>query len=316
MKKSCTHILTAAIATIITACGNDGGIQNTLNTAERVMTVNPDSALNLIRKANYNKISTNKELAQYNLIYNSARCELGKRVSMDDINLCVEYYKKHKEYNRLQKSYYCRGCALHMQDKHKEALMDLKRAESLMEETNDTTLLIKIYRKTIDVNNDGCFFNDIPSYCHKELTMATKTKNINAITSALNDMAFAMYLKGDNDSCMFYTEKATMNVAKCSETTKAETYKHIANLYGMYLNKQDSAIAYYKASLRHQNSNSTEILLGYAYINNSELDKALKIVDKLKTSNDKSIKCQTYYLWSKIYFAQKDYKNNTLLILM
>lgn len=296
------------LAAMLVACGGNAEVQRQLAVADSLINIDPDSALHTLRAIDYKKVDADCDRAYYNLVLNNIKGKTDGWMSLSDIDYCIDYYTRHYNPQRLQRSYYCRGMADEKISKNtKQAIIDYKKAEDLFEEAKDSLLQCEIYRSIVEFNANYYNTSNIIQYSKKELHIAKETNNIDLITSAHNDMVYSMYIQGEKDSCIHYANLALRTINNCSKQTKATTYKEIANIYREFLEMPDSAIFYYKKAYELIPHNNTLVFLGYAYLENGEDEKTNHIVEDLLKDNNAEIKALGIYLCSRMYLKNNNY---------
>lgn len=312
------NLLSALLfAVMLVACGGNAEVQRQLAVADSLISIDPDSALHTLRAIDYKKVDADCDRAYYNLVLNNIKGKTDGWMSLSDIDYCIDYYTRHYNPQRLQRSYYCRGMADEKISKNtKQAIIDYKKAENLFEEAKDSLLQIEIYEKITDamtIDGSGASWT---KYMAKKLALAKTISDINLLALTYNDYAyqFLFYPKKNIDSCFHYVNKALAIIPKCDDQTKYITYKHLAEIYGGFTNNYKQAIRFLQMAEKYKRDDSTDIWASYIYIKAGEIELAEKIADKYITSNSKDNETLALYLKSKIALYRKDYLNAYLYI--
>lgn len=114
----------------------------------------------------------------------------------------------------------------------KESILDYKRAEKLIEKTNDTILNLRIYENLSVANYMNVLSAEALKYAKKELYLADKIKDKSWIISAMCNVSSAMFINNQKDSARIYSKRLESIIPEDTiDPDIAATYNNIAFLY-------------------------------------------------------------------------------------
>ncbi len=123
---------------LLSSCARDRALTPILDTAEEQMQARPDSSFALLEPIDIESISSRENKARYALLYAQAR----DKNYIDDttdalINVAVDYYTKHKDYERRFLSLYYQGRIYENAKEYNKAMLSFTKAEEAIGHVND-----------------------------------------------------------------------------------------------------------------------------------------------------------------------------------
>jgi len=289
-----------------------GDMHRQLVQADSLMNDQTDSAYNILCKIDSSQISSDADMAYYGLLVTQVKYKKEKKVYTDLLSRSIDYYNQHSNPSRLQRSYFYRG-AVNEDNKGslKESILDYKRAEKLIEQTNDTILDLRIYDNLSVANYNNTLSTEALKYARKELYLADKIKDKSWIISGLSNVSSGMFLNKKKDSAMIYSKRLESIIPKDTiDPYLATTFNTIAFLYMQEPFKNAKLAEHYLIqSLKCRHSDAPYLLLSELYFDSGRKETAFQMVDTLlKKKNDK-ITVALYDDVSRFYERIGDYKS-------
>ncbi len=134
------HYLSFIIISIIllAGCVRDRALIPILDTAEELMQARPDSSFALLEPIDIESISSRENKARYALLYAQTR----DKNYIDDttdalINVAVDYYARHDDYERRFLSLYYQGRVYENAAEFNKAMLSFTKAEEMIDQVDD-----------------------------------------------------------------------------------------------------------------------------------------------------------------------------------
>ena len=289
-----------------------GDMHRQLVQADSLMNDQTDSAYNILCKIDSSQISSDADMAYYGLLVTQVKYKKEKKVYTDLLSRSIDYYNQHSNPSRLQRSYFYRG-AVNEDNKGslKESILDYKRAEKLIEKTNDTILNLRIYENLSVANYMNVLSAEALKYAKKELYLADKIKDKSWIISAMCNVSSAMFINNQKDSARIYSKRLESIIPEDTiDPDIAATYNNIAFLY-MEKPFRNVKLAehYLIQSLKCWYSDASYLLLSELYFDSGRKKTAFQMIDTLLKKNNREISVAVYDDVSKFYERIGDYRN-------
>jgi hypothetical protein len=298
---------------VVIICGcRQSGKHRLLIRADSLMNDHTDSAYKILCGIDSSKISSDEDMAYYDLLITQVKYKKDQTVHTDLLTRSINYYKQHNNPDLLQRSYFYRG-AVNEENKGslKKSTFDYKRAEKLIEETNDTILDLRIYENLSVANYMDVLSAEALKYAKKELYLADKIKDKSWIISALSNVSSAMYINEEKDSAMIYSKRLESIIPKDTiDPYLAATYNNIAFSYiEKPFRNAKLAEHYLIQSLKCRYSDASYLLLSELYFDSGRKKTAFQMIDTLLKKNNTEISVAVYDDVSKFYERIGDYEN-------
>lgn len=138
MPKFILVVLWVFVLIVVSGCG-DGLVDVTLNRAEALVDVNPDSALIVLETINANDISSDSQKARYVLLYTHAKFISTGGLSINDstINIAADFYRNNGTAKERTLSLLYQSNYLMNRGNRDDAMLNLIEVEEIFAEYND-----------------------------------------------------------------------------------------------------------------------------------------------------------------------------------
>jgi len=252
--------------------------------AEQLIETSPDSAMNILRKYNYNGLS-DKDKALYGMVF--TRVSLSKRNILKSdsfISFSIDYFEKTNEKERIAASYFYKGRLYKYASDYETAMDYYLRSMDNISGLNDYKLLgrlnmdigeIHFYQNNfisaldkfqkadsnfikagLQPQSFSCKMNIGRCYKAKEEYLTALNYNLNTMKfaqdlfqkgSVMQEIGINYYRLGKFDSALFYL-KRVLDFPNY-ENNNSIRYYHLADLF-FEIKQYDSAIYYSKRALQ------------------------------------------------------------------
>ena len=193
------------------------------------------------------------------------------------LDMAITYYNKVENNQKLANCYYYKSTRSRLQQDYPQAIWYGKEAERLAMNANDNRLQFKT-AENLSFLNGICENNHLQiQYAQKALAIAQEVQNRNWMAYAYNNISFAFYNIGQQDSAYFYIKKSESLVDYVYDSDKAAHLTNIGLLYKM-TNPQKAKEFFCQALTYSENSGTIEHLadIYYAEGNKEEAYKLWK----------------------------------------
>jgi len=308
------------LSVLLMSCGDGYTKNETILRAESLMFSSPDSAFSLLSSVSHPERLAKADYAAWCLQYTHAQYKLYKDIKSDKIiRVSVDYYQHTNLSKQSGTAYYLLGCILKLHNNKKAALLALKEADDILQNTTENDLKGLVKFNIGDIYFDDEIFNQSLPYYKKALNYFIVSKNLKYQAYAyreISDVYNQFY--SPFDSVMHYSDLALKLSKQTGDTlnyysilaqqgellydkdyARAKEYllkgfQHFPVLRPNYaallsytyskLHKQDSARFYLNISAKDtlkSKYNVTQYFIG-AYIAKDEgnIDKAFKLYEK------------------------------------
>ena len=224
----------------------------------------------------------------YRLLRNQALYKTDQPNSIQDLSLCVDYFKQKNETNYLQRALFYIGEYLYENNGPIDSMLYCYyRAEKLISEKSDSNLVYRIYNRMSCYFSSHSIFDQEIIYTRKTINYILLSTDTYKIVTTYGNHAIALVDQNRLDSAEYYIKKALNYENKISDESKYAIYNNAAYVYA---NKKDlqSAEYFYKKALA---TGINENFLLDAWMMNvllpmNRLSEANSIADKLLTTNN------------------------------
>lgn len=288
MRKNIAYIF-IIILTLI-GCKNNKTF-NKLEEIDNLLSMDrADSAYSEIDKIIESELKDERDSAYYYLLQTQTLYRLYKPVTSDAmINYSIRYYEKSVDKEKLACSYYYKGVTIYDLGRTKDAILNIKKSETLALFIKDKALIHKIYEALAVFNSNENEYDLAADYALKAFKYSDKAHNKNWMAYDLNNMAGIYGKMGMEDSAIFYARKC---IPLLQYIPKDDWIYILTNIGTSYICKnRDMAELYLLKSLSIHPDPNTYCALATIYTKegknveaNTCWQKALKTKDlKLKT---------------------------------
>lgn len=308
---------------LLTAC-NGVQISERLNHIDSMIVKEQyDSACIIMKELNEATMSA-EEHAHYYLLKTQLGYFTNNPLPSDSLlDLAISFYNKVEDQQKLANAFYYKSFSYEKNENLSQAILYAKKAERLSMGTNDERLQFKIAENLSYLN--GLCDNSLLQlqYAKKALYIARKAQKRNWEAYSYNNISFAFYNLGQQDSAYFYIEKFVPLIKYVYDTDKAgyltnagllfketnsekakdyfkkaltydelpETYEHLADIYYAEGNKEEAYKIWKKALTKDSRYEKDNIILSILSYNleRGNLDEASKNLDEIIAIKDSII---------------------------
>ena len=168
-----------SICILAVSCGTRYTNNAIILRAESLLNSKPDSAYHILSTISHPEKLSKADYAAWCLLYTHAQYKLYKDIKSDSIiRIAVDYYDRTKLYKQNGTVYYLLGCIKKANKQKREALIAFKKADYLLEKTDETDLKGIIKFNIGNVYWEDEVFNQSLSNFKKALECFIITKNI------------------------------------------------------------------------------------------------------------------------------------------
>lgn len=272
-----------------------------------------DSALTCLKNISLENLETEADSAYYYILMAESRYRLkGPDVSDSSTNYSINYYKNTSDNEKLIRSYYYKGVNTYNSTKPQKAILLIKQAEELANETNNLLLQHKIY-ETLSHYNSISYESEVAlGYAKKAYQTARELNDKERQAIALIYMAGNYSHLGNKDSLAICVNECLPLVDYLTEIEKAYLYTRMGELY----ESSDSEIAkkYLLKAIDIHPQVYTYRALSNIYIKEGDTGKARDMWERsLQTSGSIPAKIGIYKAMRLQSINQKNYQQANAL---
>lgn len=244
------NIFLMVVFSLIFACCGKHSERHVLSEADRMLSVGKsDSAYHVLNKINSHDLN-DEDKALYCLLMTQAMYGMDMESEVDTLIDCSIKYYTGRDNAMLAESYYYKGVVNYAINNADDAMICLKKAESLSSGLPDKELYFKILAYISRINFKSENYSLALKYGKESLLYAEKNGKPTFIALTYNLLACIFEKLGNNDSAYVYVMKNIKFADGIkSDKSKAIMYANIADyysqkgetkLYEKYLNKSSS----------------------------------------------------------------------------
>ena len=283
-----------------------------LQRADSLMEEHPDSSLTILEKITSPEKLSQGDYALWCLLITQARDKNYITHTSDSlINIAVNYFSKKGDPSRMAQSYYVQGRVENDLESYEKALTAYLNARKYVQQTNHDRLNARInnHLGTLYLNQGFYLKSKI---CYEQaLSSFVKGNDTTGTVNALRNIGDSFYSLGQNDSALFYLNKAYLLANEGNvNSQKAYVFAYLGNVYEAFGDLQQ-ALYYNLQSLNYPH----EINLQYSrlytiaelYDELQRPDSAFFYAKKALESPDIYHRCGMNRLLYHLYFKQHEY---------
>lgn len=196
-----------------------------------------DSAYHILNKVNSFDLEDG-DRALYCLLMTKAMYWLDMDSGTDSlIDFSIRYYYSSKDKEKLAESYYYKGITYYSRDRFNEAIVSLKKAESLLPELNDVDMNYRVFTYISRINFKSENYALSLKYGKKSLRYAKLSGNAKFIALSYNHLACTFEKLGMSDSA-YVCVAENMKYADGIKSPQSRAVMYI-NIADYYYNKGD-----------------------------------------------------------------------------
>ena len=271
-------LFTLFILPMFAGC-HQGSMTEKLNGIDSLIVKEQYDSASVILKEMANASMTDEDQAHYGLLATQLGYLTSQPLESDSLlDLAVSYYKNVGNKEKLANAYYYKSYRSEHNNDYPQAILYVKEAERLVNNSSDIRLRFKIVESLANLNSlceNGLLELQ---YAKDALAIAQKVGNNNWIAYSYNKVYFAFYNLGMQDSAYFYVEKSIPFVNYVSDIDKAFFLMNIGVLYKE--NKREKAKEFFENALTY--GEHPEILehLADIYYAEGKKEEAYKLYKK------------------------------------
>ena len=192
------------------SCGGSYTKNETILRAESLLYTAPDSSYRLLSSITHPEKLSKADYAAWCLQYTHAQYKLYMDIKSDSIiRIAVDYYNHTKLYKQNGTAYYLLGCIQKAKKHRKEALIAFKKANQLLEKTQEIDLIGVIRFNIGDIYLEDEIFDQSLSNYKKALNCFIRSKNTKYQAYAYRQIAdMSFRLRCPFDKVMYYSNIA------------------------------------------------------------------------------------------------------------
>ncbi len=282
--------------------------QQKLQTADAVINTHPDSAYHLVSSIPTNALSSDKDKALYGLLLCQSQYKMYKKTSSAPLSYSIDYFAAQKDYPHLQRCYYYRAAINYDKEGDKKAIFkDLKAAEELIPQVNDSALTMRLYDLLSHVNGD--IINKVSAlyYGKKAVEIADKIGDKEALALSLNNLMATYMMTDYPDSSYFYLRKALNVCPHVSQNTRNTIYQSAAILY-LSDNDTKKANTFVQQISNLNSDERLDLVVGELYSKMGKPRKSIPLLLRATQSKAPSVASTSYSTLSDVYAKTGQYK--------
>ncbi len=279
--KNKTYLSLLIIMHILLVGCHQGGMQKRLSEIDRLVDreLKDTTAYNMLKKINTADLRTEEDSAYYYLLKTQILYRMYMPIKSDSmINVSVKYYEKHDDTEKLARSYYYKGAVIYDLDNTGEAVVNIKKSETIAQELNDHILLHKIFQRLTFINTNAQEYEKAIEYAKKQYEEAKHIGNEEYIASALIDMGVSYTRLNHRDSANYCLAEYQKFVDKVNPKELAYYYTTLGEVHKD--SDPELAKAYFIKALQYRNLPKTYKFLADLYLKEGDSKKAKELWKK------------------------------------
>lgn len=276
-------LMLMSLAYCVISC-SESPVQGTLNRAEAIMEIHPDSAMTLLSTINKNELSGKRQKAQYALLMSMA---LDKNyidtTTFDVLQPAIDYYLEKGTPDEKLRTYYYQGVIFHNQGDRDNALNSYIKGLDISHDCKDSLTIARTLMAQGDLYNG---FFDFDSYINCNLKAAIIFRN-----SKKNNNEIGCLLNALNGAIIAEKETLGDSILNCIQEflSLTEQQQRILTRHKLSFALKFGTENEVKELIHIQESNSRflndEFNLALAYNKIGNYAKAKQLLDRIKSSN-------------------------------
>jgi tetratricopeptide (TPR) repeat protein len=196
------------LAFILAGCDNNKSYKK-LEEIDHLLTIEKlETAYKGINEIKASDLMDERDSAYFYLLKTQTLYRLYKPVTSDSmINYSIKYYEKTDDKVKLASAYYYKGVVDYSSGRTKDAVVYLKKSETLALMTRNIVLIHKLYESLTDVNANEGEYDLTLKYAKLTLDYSYRGNNNNWKAYALNNMAGIYGIMKMEDSSVIYSKR-------------------------------------------------------------------------------------------------------------
>ncbi|MBR5727708.1 MAG: hypothetical protein IKX39_03580 [Muribaculaceae bacterium] len=281
---------------IIVGCSHEQSHNELLNQAEQIVFTQPDSVVRMLSPSWNDTTMSEPDRALFGLLYTEAIHRSGLYIGTDSlIAASKKYFERHGDNEHLARALLHHGITLYHQQKTREAILSMKKAEQLARGLNEPAFDWYLFSVLGDVNDNVGNYNTTLRYYMQALQAARQVDNNQWAVQALNNIATTFDVLGEVDSLKYYLEQARPLVDNTEGDVRANYLVNNASFL-MRSGKNDEAKRLLSESMQISPTDRGGKLLADIYVQEGDTASAMLQWYRLTTSLSPDVAIQSYHL--------------------
>lgn len=194
---------------LLLTCCSTSHEEKAMQQVESMIYSSPDSAKKMLQQIPVTKLESESDKAFYALLKSVITYRLYEKQSLKNINYALAYYKEHKDKHHLQMAYFYHG-AINLENNGSviRSMRDYKESEVLIKHTGNKILESYIYNGLIKI-----FFLHNANvlgldYSNKSINLAKEMNDNETLSGAFGNKAIFYERCGKKDSALAYYKQS------------------------------------------------------------------------------------------------------------
>ncbi len=310
MRKMRRFLYLLLLMTLIISCSDDS-YRKQLNDIEQLLKQQKnEEACKLLNNMNPEELEDNEDVyALYWLLKMQADVRLGNPIkSIDPLRHSVKYYEKINDYERLIWTYYYMGFVLDDLDQRPEAVVYLKKGESLALKNQEShkDILHHIYQCLTFMNMNAKEYDLAKRYGYLALKYGHCLNDVRNEATDLSNMSSIYSDIGNKDSAYYYINR----IIPLLDSVPSSKYAlYCGNIGIEAMGRDDEKAKYYLLkSIEKENDPYFCKALAQIYTKEGNKEKADEMWHKALDTKDLSLKANVVKGMAKAKTEEGDYK--------
>ena len=299
------------ISFFIVGCSHEQSHNEMLTKAEKIVYTQPDSVISMLAPSYSDTTMTKADRALYGLLYTEALHRSGLLTEADSlILLSRKYYEKTGNKEHLSRALLHHAIILHKQKLTHEAILTMKRAEHMAEDTDNPAFLWYLYSVMGDVNDNVGNYTQTLRYYKQALSAARECNNTQWTVQTLNNIGSTFDMIGQKDSLKYYLDQAKPLVSKTDGEVRATYLVNLAS-YLLSKGKRQEAKRNLMEAMVISPTDKASKLLADIYVQEGDTESAVQQWFRLTNSFSPDVAIESYRLLID-YLNSRGYKESAL----
>ena len=313
-------ILLSCVILAVGSCGNDHHIYKTLKDVGTFISDSPDSAYNVLRGIDKQRISQGRTLAKYSLLMSIALDKKYIDVTEDTlIRPAVLWYERHGSDKDRMLAYYYHGRIYQNAEDYNQAIIAFSNAEKYAKICEDDFYLAMIYRGMHSIYNRTYNNSDALKYAILSRNHFKKSTDKLHYIYSLRDIALIYHNLNKFNECLALCDTVKHIAKEIKDTALYASILDIEIASTIYKEDKEPEKAiqifnFITDSLHRNPSFQAWHDIAEAYAEIGQYNTAYDIINQLKTLVPKNSVAEGTItsVQSRIDLAKHDYKNSLL----
>ena len=313
-------ILLSCVVLAVGSCGNDHHIYKTLKDVGTFISDSPDSAYNVLRGIDKQRISQGRTLAKYSLLMSIALDKKYIDVTEDTlIRPAVLWYERHGSDKDRMLAYYYHGRIYQNAEDYNQAIIAFSNAEKYAKICEDDFYLAMIYRGMHSIYNRTYNNSDALKYAILSRNHFKKSTDKLHYIYSLRDIALIYHNLNKFNECLALCDTVKHIAKEIKDTALYASILDIEIASTIYKEDKEPEKAiqifnFITDSLHRNPSFQAWHDIAEAYAEIGQYNTAYDIINQLKTLVPKNSVAEGTItsVQSRIDLAKHDYKNSLL----